>query len=368
MKLAVCVFVVFAACVPDDELGELTSELNGSNPGKVTTGFGGDYVNRCVVDPIGNITNLTANPSYIMSYWSGQGVGLPYFTSHDDAQHRQSIQRLYRSGGNFLLVSMSRSPAGFEVVRMLDHTSTLRLTSAGVTPTSSPSGNDLPVRFYAGSPTRTHAGGMQVMGRFAAVPFEDGGTAYFQTFDLADPYNAVRGPTVFRQAGQTSNAGAVAMTRTDDDFFLALVFGNDSTDVEVFRSSTASLPAVGATAWVSKGAWSTGWGNAYQNVQFVTKCDGQLFVVATHQNSSEEDWADLYRVTFNTTTFKPTFAKVAKRNLTCRSSNTGNTRYCDFKAGAGPYVDYYGGIILYGIEHWNDAYPGSNWAVKTREF
>jgi hypothetical protein len=39
-----------------------------------------------------------------------------------------------------------------------------------------------------------------------------------------------------------------------------------------------------------------------------------------------------------------------------------------FDAGAGVYVQGNGGLLLYGVEHYNDGYPGTKRAVKVREF
>lgn len=163
------------------------------------------------------------------------------------------------------------------------------------------------------------------------------------------------------------------MTRTNDSKFLVMVFGQDSSDVEVFVSSGTAMPTSPAD-WDSKIS-TAAFGsseNDYQNVQFITECDvdtsGRLFALATHKNSSGEDWADLYKVTLNTTTYAPTFTKVASRHMTCSSGNTGSMRYCDFDAGAGAFVDGNGSLILYGVEHYNDHYPDDDTAVKVREF
>jgi hypothetical protein len=65
--------------------------------------------------------------------------------------------------------------------------------------------------------------------------------------------------------------------------------------------------------------------------------------------------------------YKPEFNKVANVNLVCRSAHTGGERYCDFDAGAGTYVNGTGRVLIYGVEHWNDAVPGG-YGVKVREF
>ena len=59
-------------------------------------------------------------------------------------------------------------------------------------------------------------------------------------------------PLTTRARGQTTNAGAAGMTRLSDGRFIALLFGNNSDDVEVFVSSATSLPGHdgGSSSWV----------------------------------------------------------------------------------------------------------------------
>ena len=377
-------------------------ELSSSQPGFVTTQNANALANRCAVDPIGDVTSgFTVDPSYIMAYRSGKStvcagsVSAPYIVGSPSDYHRQSIQRIRRNTQNYLLVTQSVPPPsetswypGFEVIEIggSGHgTGFLDLGSAGVTPTSYSLCADHIVKYQEYSSTvRRHAGGMQVNGSYVVVPFEDNQSysvaASFRTFDVSDPPKSFSGPTVLRQKGNTAHGGAAALTRTNDSKFLVMVFGEDSSDVEVFVSSGTSMPT-SPTDWNSKIS-TAAFGSSdddYQNVQFITECDidtsGRLFALATYKNDSwhdgrapGEDWLDLYRVTLNTTTYAPTFAKVASRKMTCSSANTGSTRYCDFDAGAGVFIDANGSLILYGVEHYNDHYPGDDTAVKVREF
>ena len=155
------------------------------------------------------------------------------------------------------------------------------------------------------------------------------------------------------------------MTRTSDSAYLFMVFGYDSKDVELFLSTT-SMP-IATAGWLSMGAWLIGFSPKYQNIRLNTKRNSQLFAFGTNQSSDGEDCADLYRVMVNASTYKPTFAKVAIRHMYCKTANTRNTRCCDFRAGGGPFIDSTGHIILYGIEHYDDAYPGAGCGVKVRE-
>lgn len=397
--LGLAVLLALASCITEsddweDDVGQSQLALSSSEPGYVTTSNAYALANRCAVDPIGDVNSgFTVDPSYIMAYRSGKStacagsVSAPYIVGSPSDYHRQSIQRIRRNTQNYLFVTQSVPPPsetswypGFEVIEVggAGHgTGFLDLGSAGVTPTSYSLCGDHIVKYQEYSSTvRRHAGGMQVNGSYVVVPFEDNQNysvaASFRTFDVSDPPNSFSGPTVLRQQGNTAHGGAAALTRTNDSKFLAMVFGQDSSDVEVFVSSGTTMPT-SPTDWDSKIS-TAAFGsseNDYQNVQFITECDvdtsGRLFAVATHKNSSGEDWVDLYKVTLNTTTYAPTFTKVASRKMTCSSANTG-TRYCDFDAGAGVFVDANGILILYGVEHYNDHYPGDDTAVKVREF
>lgn len=387
------------ACVAEsdeweDEVGQSQLALSSSEPGYVTTSNTHAFANRCAVDPIGDVSSgFTVDPTYIMAYRSGKStacagsVSAPYIVGSPSDYHRQSIQRIRRNTQNYLFVTQSVPPPsetswypGFEVIAVggAGHgTGFLDLGSAGVTPTSYSLCGDHIVNYWEYSSTvRRHAGGIQVNGNYIVAPFEDIDdtvVASFRTVDVSDPPNPVSGPTRFREKGQTTNGGAAALTRTNDSKFLIMVFGEDAADVEVFVSAGTSMPT-SPTDWDSKisaAAFGSS-ANDYQNVQFITECDidtsGRLFALATHKNSSGEDWVDLYRVTLNATTYAPTFTKVASRKMTCSGANTGGTRYCDFDAGAGVFVDANGSLILYGVEHYNDHYPYDDTAVKVREF
>jgi hypothetical protein len=113
-----------------------------------------------------------------------------------------------------------------------------------------------------GSPIRDHAGGRQASGAFAIVPFGHAGDdvgAGVRVASLANPLAPAWGPFVARARGQTTNAGAAALTRRSSAVFLALAFGNDADDVEVFVSSLAELPGHGGSAsqWVLRASAST---------------------------------------------------------------------------------------------------------------
>jgi hypothetical protein len=343
----------------------------------VTADAADPYVNRCAIDPEGGIRSLVTDPAYVMGYRSGSdGCSAPAPTTGAGLVHRQGIQRLTRGDSNYFLVTTSvggGADPGFEVVRLGSRGATTGALGQNVDPHQLASCSDAVVSYTAeGASVRDHAGGLQVSGEYAVVPFEHAGdddVAGFRVASLANPLAPQLGPFVARTRGQRTNAGAAALTRLGSGHFLAFVFGNDSDDVEVFVSSLPELPGHGGSTsqWASRASAATPFGGSnYQNLQFLTKCDGQLYVAGTHKDGST-DWVDLWRVDLGAT-YAPTFSKVANRHMYCKTSNTGDARYCDFDAGAGVYVKGDGGLLLYGVEHYNDGYSGTTRAVKVREF
>lgn len=347
-----------------------------SHWGWVTTSTNDPYVNRCAVNPIGSISNLPTNPSYVIAYRSGSDAcSAPAPVTGNGLKHHQGIQRLTLGGWNYLLTTTSTNSGtqpGFNVVRLGSRHGNTGLLGGNTTPLQLPSCADAVVAYAGDNSGRDHAGGLQVSGNYAIVPLEridDSLFAGFRIAHLGTPTAPVWGPLTLRARGQTRNAGAAGMTRLSDGRFIALTFGNDSDDVEVFVSTATSLPGHdgGVSSWISQAGTTTPFGGGnYQNLQIVTGCDGQMFVTGTHRDGVK-DWADLWRLDLSPG-FMPTFTKVANRHMYCSTANTGNTRYCDFAAGAGTYVDGAGALRLYGVEHYNDGYPNTTRAVKVREF
>lgn len=374
--------------------------FSGIEPGYVELAFADPEANRCAVDPVGDIsTAIDHDPGYILAYRSGKdasclgSVFAPWWLGAPSLYHRQGIQRIHRDSKNYLLVTHS-VPAvedtiwdpGFEVVELGAHGTIRRnLGSGGATPTTqAPCANHIVKYWEYSSPVRRHGGGLQVNGDYAVVAFDSHDhdiQASFRTVNVGDPPNAFSGPTKFRQRGNMNYGSSASLTKTNDGKFLVLVFGDYAGDVEVFVSTGTSMPT-SPDQWLSKThrVNPLNSSNQYNNAQFITQCDndptgdgsqdrsGPLFLLATH-NTSGEDWADLFKVTFDATTYAPSFLKVAGREMTCSSPSTGGVRYCDFAAGGGSFVDVDGDVILYGVEHYNDHFnPNTDFGVKVREF
>lgn len=372
-----------AAGKPQDEAGALAeqakaySAASGYLQPQITTDSADPYVNRCALNPLDDVARLRQDPPYVEGYQSGASRNSAWApTTGRGLVHRQGIQRRVDGARNYFLVSNSTQDGvrpGLELVELGTRDGRYEALGQTVTPNTPPAAGDHVLRYLAfPTPYYDHAGGVQVSGSFAIVPYEHSDDAYYAGFLVAD----LRTPaapgwitSATRQRGERTNAGASAMTRLSDGRFLVLVFGHDANDVEVFLSTQASLPGTAAgSGWNSVAATTTPPGfESYQNLQLVTACDGRLFVAGTHKNGASEDWLDLWQLRFSYT-LSPSFSKVANRHLKCSSATTAGRRYCDFDAGAGVHISHSGALLLYSVEHYNDGYPFDGSAVKVREF
>jgi hypothetical protein len=336
------------------------------------------FANRCAADPVGNLRALTADPAYVMGYRSGSDEASAWApTTATGMEHRQGIQRLNRGGLNYFAVSMSTQPgtaAGLEMSSLGSRGPTLYALGGNVVPFQLAPSSDSVRAYLSESSPRNHASGLQVAGEYAIQPLEavnDSVGAGFRIVRLSDPARPVWTASTERVRSHTTDAGAAGLVRLQSGRFMALVFGNNSDNVEVFVTTLAEMPGFNdsASQWISVSTAGTPFGDSwYQNVQIVPDCSGQLYIVGTHRHwTSENDWADIWRLDVSDS-WLPTFTKLGNFNAKCRTANTGNERYCDFAAGAGIYVDGQGKLILYGIEHYNDGLPGTTRGVKMREF
>lgn len=334
-------------------------------------------INRCAVDPVKDVRNLAQDPPYVMAYHGGKSIyssWAPFIG--DGLVHRQSIQRWASSGYNFLIVSNSVSSGfqpGIEIVALGSKDGILGRLGPNSTIFTPPEASDH-VSYFLPFPDLTfnHAGGLQVSGDFVVVPFEgDSGIAGFRLARLLPDSIPDWSETYSRVRGNMNSAGAASLSRLSNGRYVVLVFGWDSKEVEIFLSPSSSLPYFESSdRWVSIGRIDTPVDfRPYQNVQLVTDCSGRTYIVGTHRNGwpSYEDWVDIWSIDFSRVS-APAFRKVGNRNLKCRSSYTSGQRYCDFMAGAGVFVDHAGRVLIYGIEHYSDAFPGDGSAVKFREF
>jgi hypothetical protein len=262
--------------------------------------------------------------------------------------------------------------AGFEVIEIGSKSGTAHeLYQTLNTPGQCPLCSDRIIR-YENKKFFTHADGIQVFGnRFLVIGYSDPYTQQTSEkpqwciYDLENPANPVRRSCTTAASGYAS---AVAMTRLSNGKYMVWAFGKDTANVEIF---TADSPD--AAQWQSHDVhdpFGSGW-NDYQGVQFITGCNGALYLVCTHNNGTiagnGEDWVDLWQVTFeNNSLSKPHVSKKQNRHMYCSNNYTDDVRYCNFQAGAGAYVTADGYLLLYGVEHHTDLC--SDQGVKWREF
>jgi hypothetical protein len=336
------------------------------------------FANRCAADPVGSLRALHADPAYVMGYRSGSdeaSVWAP--TTASGMEHRQGIQRINRAGQNYFAVSMSTVPgtaAGLEISSLGSRGPTPFALGGNTTPFQLAPASDSVRAYLAESSARNHASGLQITGEYAIQPLEavnDSVAAGFRIVRLSDPTKPFWTGSTNRVRSHTTDAGAAGLVRLQSGRFMAVLFGNDSDNFEVFVSSLAEMPGFNdsASEWQSVATGITPFGDSdYQNIQIVPDCAGQMYIVGTHHHwTSSDDWADIWRMDV-WGSWLPSFTKLGNFNPKCSSANTGNERYCDFVAGAGVYVDALGKLILYGVEHYNDGLPGTTRGVKVREF
>ncbi len=364
-------------------LGLLSTALLGATAHAIdmrgaVCGWGDDKCNKCVNDVVSAVNNLRDHGEVMGFFPLGDPVTL--------SNHWQGVQRLPFGGGRHLAISQSGPTKAFSVVEMGSRDGGgLRFRSNRLAPNQSypatpPPSSDRVITdvWLPSSLPYTHQGGMQVVGHVLAVPLEDstvGGAARVIFYDMANPTQPVLLPT--SRIAMTEDAGTASVARLADGRFLLIIGRADANNLEVYLSTTADLRAP-MNAFTLVDTWNEAelrsvitndreFAN-YQNLNLVTQCDGSLFLVGTHLDSSTGwDWVDAHRVTAEGDNLVLT--KVARRHLYCGypspGYDTGTNRHCNLDAAGGLYVDPHGQLLVYGTEHDNDGPAGS---VKMMEF
>jgi len=354
-----------------------------------------DWTDRCVPNVREQITKTLHNGKDnrdLLAYRSG-GNGSPSLenkglhkagrTGRNSWKHRQGIARYFSGTHNYFYISNSVTPAwtkakkfgGVEVVQWANNRSSGRLGSnIGNNRRQTPSSN-FSVMKYIQELGTDHAGGIQVYGRFLAVPYF-ANRDFIRLYDLQNP----RSPRPLRALQSTKNVqfGFAALTRLNNGRYLAI--GGDDR-IEVFVTEGTSPLG----NWKSHSAWNPVKGFVddprgpanmkYQGAQFITDCSGILYLALTRKSinalgSYQNDWIDVWRTYVHSTkgTYSIGLSKVFNRHMYCGGG--GDTLWCNFVAGAGMYIDPRNGDLLaYGIEHWNDG-PTVNGvgSTKMKEF
>jgi hypothetical protein len=221
---------------------------------------------------------------------------------------------------------------------------------------------------------------MSLLGDLLALPLEDDsdGTSAVAFLDATDPLDIrlMSAPCFIERPPDVGKAGAVALTCLPNHHYLCGVWSDSDQhprriDFYLSKSEDLSLgfdPAF--VSWTHERLLPVGCAPAaYQNINFVTQTDGELFVIGTENSSPAspyadgEDRLDLMHVEFpHDTTHAlrpalsmPTITRVATRSV------TGERGYSNLDAAGGIYIDRdwsaanghaEGRLTLYGAYHW----------------
>ncbi len=339
--------------------------------------WGAEDCNRCVPNVASAVHGLRDHGDVLGFFPLGDPVSL--------SNHWQGIQRLALGDARSLVISQSGLTKAFSVVEMGSRDAggarfrSNRLAPNQSYPATPPPSSDRTIAdvWLPSSLSYTHQGGLQAVGRFLAVPLEQsttGANARVVFYDVGNPAQPVLLAT--SQAGMTQEAGTASLAKLADGRFLLIIGRADANNLEFYLSSATDLRLDGNTfqlvdTWNESELHST-FGDTefanYQNLNLVSQCDGALFLVGTHLDSTTgQDWVDAHRVTAEGDNIVIT--KVAKQHLYCGypspGYDSGTNRHCNLDAAGGVYVDPSGQLLVYGTEHDNDGPYGS---VKMMEF
>jgi hypothetical protein len=349
-----------------------------------------DCANQCAEDPVADLLeHIDTSPKYKVSYSTqcGNESGVKY---NDQAEHfpgirrarkghRQGIQRIDRNGKTYLLTSYNLKSkgepidGGIEVIDM-----------SGGDEGCGPIGDSTagcPVHVYK-DPNFYHGGGLSTYGRWVALsvdnPRDEHSRAGIRLLDFANPENPVAGDVLVHEGGSAS----AALTRLSNGRYLAVSFRSDHAQFYTTQTEHFSLSS---EDWVEHDEielpdeWPDNFPNEYQGTQFLSNCDGELYLVGTYhkqtvtQHKENKGWsydlvetneAEVWRLTF-TKKNVPVFTFVGAREYEC---GTGKHPQCDFNAGAGTWTDTYGNVYMYGVEYFNQGEVEGVAAVRLYEF
>ncbi len=376
--------------------------IAGELRGLVTTTAADPTANRCVPNPVGQLQALRDHGDIL-----GFNMGAGYPNPAPYSYHWQGIQRLPIGGGRLFAVSSSNAPAtgGHLAIVQLGSRGTAggRLRSNRLSTTTQdwnvqPAGSDGIVQDLLVNTVFNHPGGLQTLGRYLLVPLERTGDSadlarvyLYDTLGTTDPWscNPATGVGCLTKkwgfvVGATG-AGTVSAARLADGRYVMVTTrkGISTLEVHVSQAGKALTDPTAFGTWGSfEGLWnSTSPWEEYQNLSMLVGCDGQLYLLGSHNNGSEpwsvfggwdEDWLDLFELhlvpsgTRNADgdpSLTVGLTKVANRHLYCGTS-AGKTQ-CNLMAGGGAWVDPQGRLYFYATEHDNDGPGGS---VKMMEF
>lgn len=356
-------------------------------------------VNRCTPNPVEQLRSLRDHGDIL-----GFRMGVGYPDPDGDKYHWQGVQRLPIGGGRLLVVSSSTpaSKGGHVAIVQLGSRSSAggrlranRLSVGTQDWNVRPRETDVIIQDLRVNPVFNHPGGLQTLGRYLLVPLEmtanssDKARVYlYDSLGVRDPWscNQTTGAGCLRKvwgfvvAG--TGAGTVSAARLDDGRYLMITTQKEITKFEVHVSQRGKA-LTDSTLFGSWGSYEALWDSKgqewtdYQNLNLLTGCNGQLYLLASHKSDggpffSDEDWIDLFELHLvpdgktnadGDPTLRVSLNKVAKRHVYC--STLGDKTQCNLQAAGGVWIDPQGRLFFYSVEHDND---GPNGSVKMMEF
>jgi hypothetical protein len=352
--------------------------------------------NFCVVDVPTAFTSLPFHPSGKLRYRSEGGVKLqPFnarlapFASESDflgltcpdisatwSNHVQSVGRLHTTNNDNRWFVMSRAlpgsvgGAGLFLAQFADTSlgnPDGRLIPAGASYTGEPPDNRRTWYYYP-IPDTDHPGGLQVVGGIVAIANEGVGsspgsvnfydfrapgstTAWFQRLWL-DGNNGEPGVP-----SANSKPTAAGLAKLASGLYVLFVLNKDDQySGRFYMSNSGTLDGNTRWQWMSDVKWS---GHKYQNANFITDCNGTLYLAMTNNENyngycdfsgcvldAGQNTADLYKVAVQSGTSNVQLT--LSRSMQFGIDDDG---YDQFRAAADFYVGRDNKLLLYSHAH-----------------
>lgn len=200
-----------------------------------------------------------------------------------------------------------------------------------------------------------HAGGLSRLGNLLVIPVDHGDNSSKVVFyDASDPTDLVRLEPIIERSD--SRAAAVALTRLPDGRYLAAVRSSTEYDFYISRSDNflEGFYNDASVRWDRGGLLpETRATSDLQNINFLTQCDGSLFLIGFRHTSPAsptipgQNVAYLFKIVFpdGDYTQVPNFEQVGRKVMSCSDAQ------CNFDAAAGAYITNDAELLIYAAAH-----------------
>lgn len=275
--------------------------------------------------------------------------------------HWQSIQRLMPGSGRFLALSRSQQTSidgiAITIVEMGDHNSHGALYASNRIPNAP---HNIPetdrVVSHLAMPYRfEHAGGIQAIGNYLAVAYEDTDRikdAIVQFYDMRDPEHPVKLYSVTISGAK--KLAAAAITKLQDGTFLLVAYAYaNSHPIVFYKSSNTSLGSANfqkINAIYKPGGWE-----GFSSLNLITTDDGKLYLVGMYNTSAfpteGNNYAEVYPVRYDAGSNAYSLGNQISSSRFLPTTDWTGERRCNFNAASGLYVDWEGQLIMYCAPH-----------------